>query len=1288
MISTSPAECPDLSFLEHVPLPPEVQAHVTSCRACALVVEVFSQDGAPGDCSRFDALLAGHGDGTLNRAGINLLERHLASCEVCRRVANTLSPATDADGDLEALPSVDPSTYALGLEVARGGMGRILAARDLRVGRPVAVKELLGRNPLLAARFEREARVTARLQHPGIVPIYEIGKWPDGTPFYSMRMVDGRTLRDAIAAAPRLSARLVLLPAVIAAAEAVAFAHAQRVIHRDLTPSNVLVGAYGETVVIDWGLAKDLTVGEPDARGEIDGDSVANPSLTNVGAVVGTAMYMPPEQAHGDAVDERADVYALGAILYHVLAGVPPYAGASAAELLREVKAGPPRPVDAIESTAPRDLVSIVEKAMARTPDARYPSARELSEELVRFQTGRMVEAHAYSPRERLLRLVRRHRSAVMVTVLATLLLVTLFAIAVTRVLRSRAEARATAQELLVERGRVELLEGDTHNALAHLAAATHQGIKTPALEFLIGAAVRGVYSSRLLDCGGYAFSVVVSPDGRSVAAACADQAKIWRLPDLTPLATLGPFAGEDFYGLRYGADGSALATWGPSGVARVWDGATGTLRGTFVHGAPITMTTFSPDGARIVTSATDGFARVWDVSSATQVRAIEAATGLVRYIHGLTSVDGTHVLTLSIDGEGKGWDALTGELLGGFSHGSWVLGGDLSEDGKRAITCGVNRLAKVWDATTGAHVVTLAGHTDVVWKCVFDRTGMLALTTGHDGRANVWDLRDGALLRTVEHGDILTSAEFSPDGRRFVTIGIQGRVKVWDSASGALLASLDALRGKNAKFLPDSKGLLVQRGDGRIEVWTDASSQAASFTAPPAASLVAVSRDGTRAASVEAGRVTIWNTESGAAVPTAVALREPIAFAQTAPIAAAAADGGIAIVDVSSGRVRETLPVGAVRDLRVSSAGDRIGIVSDAGTSAVWHRSDGRRIELSGAVGLELSDDGRLAIASVGDSELAVFDTETGARRLEIRAQGFARSLGFGLENQRVVVLETTAALDQPREYVASLRDLETGKELMRERVTSATIDPGGRWLTTIRSGRLVTIWSIEDGRELASFASEQLLSAQADRKRGLIAAVGEYGTSALVLNVTDGRVLARWPIEHAAPTVSQNGFRPPDGTAWWTPDGAHVVSHSRGVAVWHAASPPAGALESAMKHVPWRIVNGRPVLLHDRTLRARIVRAGVPVAGAKVSVEIRIAPDVGLDEIGWDSIRTRYDIRSAVTDGEGSVVVGSLAPGSYRVTVASGTARAQTFDAFVSAAHDDDDEGDEHTFALTPAE
>jgi hypothetical protein len=408
-------ECPDLAPLEAGALSPELEAHVSACPSCRVVVEVFEQRREDkNQCLQFELLLAARADGTIGRAGANLLTRHLASCESCRAVAETMSPSADEDGDLDQLPQVDPASYALGLEVARGGMGRILAARDLRVGRPVAVKELLGRSRMLSTRFEREARVTARLQHPGIVPIYEIGRWPDGTPFYTMRMIEGRTLLKAIGAASTLSARLALLPSLIAATEAVAFAHAQQVIHRDLTPSNVMVGPYGETLVIDWGLAKDLADERAEAADVVPHDTdQSTEGLTRAGAVLGTAAYMPPEQANGQHVDRRADVYALGAILYHLLAGTAPYRALRSDELLHDVKERPPRSVDEIAPDAPRDLVSIVAKAMARDPDGRYPSARELADELKRFQTGRMVEAHEYTTFERVKRFVRRNKAAV-----------------------------------------------------------------------------------------------------------------------------------------------------------------------------------------------------------------------------------------------------------------------------------------------------------------------------------------------------------------------------------------------------------------------------------------------------------------------------------------------------------------------------------------------------------------------------------------------------------------------------------------------------------------------------------------------------------------------------------------------------------------------------------------------------------------------------------------------------------------------------------------------------------
>ncbi|MGE5185078.1 MAG: serine/threonine-protein kinase, partial [Acidobacteriota bacterium] len=318
----------------------------------------------------------------------------------------------------------------------------MLEALDVRIGRPVAVKELLGKAPALAARFEREARVTARLQHPGIVPIYEIGKWPDGTPFYSMRMVEGRTLREAVRDRKTLDERLALVPAIIAAAEAVAFAHARGVIHRDLTPNNVLVGAHGDTVVIDWGLAKDLDeASEEQPASPYRGEAGASGQLTSAGAVIGTAAYMPPEQANGESVDQRADVYALGAILYHVLVGEPPYRASASEDLVRQVRSGPPPRVRELATGTPLDLASVVDKAMARDPEARYASAGELVEELRRFQTGRLVEAHHYSRRERWTRWVRAHRARVLATFTAMVVLAIAGSLGLAGVLRERDRA-------------------------------------------------------------------------------------------------------------------------------------------------------------------------------------------------------------------------------------------------------------------------------------------------------------------------------------------------------------------------------------------------------------------------------------------------------------------------------------------------------------------------------------------------------------------------------------------------------------------------------------------------------------------------------------------------------------------------------------------------------------------------------------------------------------------------------------------------------------------------------
>lgn len=314
--------------------------------------------------------------------------------------------------------------YELGEELARGGTGRVCRAHDRQLEREVAIKALLEPSAQHGIRFAREARVTARLQHPSIVPIYDIGRLGDGQPYYAMKLVSGRTFDEAIRETSTLAGRLALLPALIGVADAIAYAHAQRVIHRDLKPHNVVLGQFGESMVIDWGLAKQLDA--PGITEQIEPrDEDGDPTLTLEGTVLGTPAYMPPEQAAGKTVDERADVYALGAMLYHLLAGRPAYRGPSSQAVLVRVLDEPPPAIESQIAGVPADLVAIVHKSMARDPADRYADAQQLVADLRRFQTGQLVGAHRYTAWSHVLRFVRRHVAAVVVAaVLGTALVV------------------------------------------------------------------------------------------------------------------------------------------------------------------------------------------------------------------------------------------------------------------------------------------------------------------------------------------------------------------------------------------------------------------------------------------------------------------------------------------------------------------------------------------------------------------------------------------------------------------------------------------------------------------------------------------------------------------------------------------------------------------------------------------------------------------------------------------------------------------------------------------------
>src|SRR5262245_32090489 len=386
-------------------------------------------------------------------------------------VEDTMAPGSFSVPDFPDLLQVDTDRYADRAVMTQGGMGRIVVARDRRLRRRVAVKELRTQSAALRARFEREALLTARLQHPSIVSSYEAGRWPSGEPFYAMRLVPGRPFDQVIAAASTLGSRLALLPHVLAVADALAYAHKERVIHRDLKPQNVLVGEFGETVVIDWGLAKDLT--DALAEGSLAGSPYREPAdmgATRVGDILGTPAYMPPEQAEGKPADERADVYAIGALLYHLLCGQAPYAESTSGEILEAVRRAPPVPLAERQPGAPRDLIAIVARAMARDPADRYPSGRELADDLRRFQSGQLVGAHHYSLRQLLRRWLRRHRTAVAVAGVALLALAVVGGLSLRRIFaeeRRAEEARAAAEDSRDQAEELtDFMLGDLHQKL------------------------------------------------------------------------------------------------------------------------------------------------------------------------------------------------------------------------------------------------------------------------------------------------------------------------------------------------------------------------------------------------------------------------------------------------------------------------------------------------------------------------------------------------------------------------------------------------------------------------------------------------------------------------------------------------------------------------------------------------------------------------------------------------------------------------------------------------------
>jgi eukaryotic-like serine/threonine-protein kinase len=762
--------------------------------------------------------------------------------------------------DTLPLVAVPEEHYQVIGEQGRGGIGLVLRARDRRLGREVALKQLQRGGNLALERFEREMRITARLQHPGVVPVHEAGCFPSGTPFYAMKLIEGRSLRECIAAAAGLDERLALLRHVLAVAETVAYAHSRGVIHRDLKPANIIVGAYGEAVVIDWGLAKDL--GEPSRDGDSTGEAVTGTlhtgePLTVAGQVVGTPGYMAPEQAMGGPVDQRADVWALGAVLYHVLAGEPAYAGASSDDILRRVRQGPPTPLAQLVPTLPAELAAIVVRAMARDPRERYAHAGELAEDLRRFATGQLVAAHRYTPVGLALRWLRRHRGAVVVALVSAALLLGTGVISLRNVLASR--ATAVRERGQAERARVvaessrrdlqlaqaqEILRRDPTMALAWLRAYLDDGGDARRAAVLAADAwSRGVAWRVLAGHSGMGSRVAFLPDGKQLASASWDGTiRVWDLEAATSRVLRGH--GGRVYSLAVSHDGKRLASHDSHGELAVWDVASGTgrvlSRAVFPHSRDPMFTgddravlvqgqdqrlhlvdvesgadrvlpdaipflyVLSEDGGRIALVGEDGVT-IYDVASERRTPVCHGNTAQVIW----TRLG--QLVVLDRDGTMAMFDA-SGKLLAQQAQKSdaSIAWADASDDGRRVVRArrvGNSDLLEHWNIQTGELKLLAQGPRQYKWMH-FAPDGEHVFTIDNVGQLTRWQLSDGSHVTLPSEDQDAKYFALARDGQRAATIGYDGVVRVWNLDAG-LPRNLGPYRpGGDFALSPDGKRL------------------------------------------------------------------------------------------------------------------------------------------------------------------------------------------------------------------------------------------------------------------------------------------------------------------------------------------------------------------------------------------------------------------------------------------------------------------------------------------------